>query len=313
MAKSPQAGPAAGEGPLPGHHLETNQHLAKGQARLAANPYANDRGECLPATAHLLASLLPSDSTSPSAALSVTPSSQTGLGSDAGVGATGVGSTGAASNGTDSHGAGRDWLEELREIGRIQEELTAALARERVLIPAPLHAAPAPGDDPDEPCPPTDLVTIEGPSGPALAAFSSVEAIARWDKQARPVPLSAQRLALAALATPFARIIFDPGTAAIELGSPALNALGTGGSWLAPWQDTELRHGVAQQLQSLPQALRLEHFLPARAGGVVLVVGLASAIGDPARALGDAAAALAQNQRLGAAISTLELRPQRID
>lgn len=77
------------------------------------------------------------------------------------------------------------------------------------------------------------IVTVAGPDGRAvLPVFTSVETMRRWDPVARPIPVAAPRVALAAASEGTALIVLDPG-AETELGirRPAFPAVATGERW----------------------------------------------------------------------------------
>ncbi|MGC1207341.1 MAG: SseB family protein, partial [Ornithinimicrobium sp.] len=70
-------------------------------------------------------------------------------------------------------------------------ELVRAVSQARLIIPI----VAVPGEDAS-----SDMaaVTLSAPDGrKALPAFTSAEQLARWDARSRPVPVSAQRAALA--------------------------------------------------------------------------------------------------------------------
>jgi hypothetical protein len=83
------------------------------------------------------------------------------------------------------------------------------------------------------------IVTVEGPDGRAvLPAFTSVAAMQAWDAAARPIPIDAPRVALAAASegTPF--VVIDPGSATeFVVRRPALRALATGEPWQPSYAD----------------------------------------------------------------------------
>lgn len=82
------------------------------------------------------------------------------------------------------------------------------------------------------------LVTVASPSGrPAIPAFTSVDAMRAWHALARPVPVEAERVALAAGAEGGA-VILDP-TTPTEFGLQrgALAAIATAQAWTPPWVD----------------------------------------------------------------------------
>lgn len=93
-------------------------------------------------------------------------------------------------------------------------------------------------------------VTLVAPDGQrALPAFTSTEALARWDGTARPVPVTARRAALAAVEEGCDVIPLDlpapPGAAAYLLRPSMVWALATGRDWLPAHQDQQVADAVA--------------------------------------------------------------------
>ena len=83
------------------------------------------------------------------------------------------------------------------------------------------------------------IVTVAGPDGRAvLPAFTSVEALGRWDAVARPVPVDARRVALAAVAESTEHLVLDPGSPT-EFGvrRPALWAVAQDLPWVPAHTD----------------------------------------------------------------------------
>jgi len=112
------------------------------------------------------------------------------------------------------------------------------------------------------------IVTVAGPDGRAvLPAFTSVAALSTWDPRARPVPVEARRVALAAAAEGTELVVLDPGSPTeFGLRRPAVWAVAQD----APWQPSHQDERV------------LEAFLEAAAGepavaGLLLAPGTAGA------------------------------------
>ena len=81
------------------------------------------------------------------------------------------------------------------------------------------------------------VVAVATPdSQTALPAFSSVEQMSLWNKNARPVPIHARRVALAAIGEGHSRVILDPAGQSIGLRRPFLAALAQQKKWSAPHQ-----------------------------------------------------------------------------
>ena len=83
------------------------------------------------------------------------------------------------------------------------------------------------------------IVTVAGPDGRnVLPAFSSVAALSAWDAAARPIPIDAARVALAAASEGTPLIVLDPGSPTeFAIRSPAFEAVATGTSWTPSYAD----------------------------------------------------------------------------
>lgn len=105
---------------------------------------------------------------------------------------------------------------------------------------------PAP-KDPLE-CPDEDLVRVPFPGGrESFPAFSSAQALAAWNPQARPVPVKIESLAVAALRRGSGLITLDPDQdSQTWLGRSAVISLAAGGTWLAPWKDEKIREKILE-------------------------------------------------------------------
>lgn len=122
----------------------------------------------------------------------------------------------------------------------------AALHGSRLLIPLVAHA----GDDfdPDQPMMEDKVqelavVTVAGPDGnPVIPAFTSAAAMKSWNAEARPIPMDAQRVALAAASEGVERIVLNATTPEeLVIRRPALWALAQGQDWVPAWDDAELQ------------------------------------------------------------------------
>ena len=130
--------------------------------------------------------------------------------------------------------------------------LVAAVAAARLLVPV----VAVPGEVDDSSGIPVDAtsdmasVTLVAPDGArALPAFTSVAALAAWNPDARPVPVTAQRAALAAVQEGCSVIPLDlpepPGTAAYLLRPSMVWALAMGRPWVPAHEDEQVRQAVA--------------------------------------------------------------------
>lgn len=89
-------------------------------------------------------------------------------------------------------------------------------------------------------------ITLVAPDGQrALPAFTSLAALAQWDASARPVPVTAQRAAQAAVQEGCHVIVLDPGLpSAGTLRGSMVWALAMGRDWLPAHQDPQVRGAV---------------------------------------------------------------------
>lgn len=96
------------------------------------------------------------------------------------------------------------------------------------------------------------IVTVKTPDGQTgLPVFSSVEAMARWNKLARPVPSDSIRVGLAAAAEGNTRVILDPGSATeFVLRRPAIEALAKQQKWTPPHVNRELFNAFTVPLRT---------------------------------------------------------------
>lgn len=98
------------------------------------------------------------------------------------------------------------------------------------------------------------IVAVSTPDGKtAIPAFSSVAEMSKWNSQARPVPVSAIKVALAAASEGHERIVIDPASAGIAVRRPALAALAQGLQWLPPHKNPRVKELVS--LAALTQSL----------------------------------------------------------
>ncbi|MBW4031635.1 MAG: SseB family protein [Acidobacteria bacterium] len=83
------------------------------------------------------------------------------------------------------------------------------------------------------------IVTVAGPDGRSvLPAFTSVDAMKRWDAHARPIPIDASRVAVAAASEGTPVIVIDPvSPTEFAVRAPAFEALATGTPWLPCFED----------------------------------------------------------------------------
>lgn len=85
------------------------------------------------------------------------------------------------------------------------------------------------------------IVTVAGPDGRTVQpAFSSVAAMAAWNPQARPVPVEAVRVALAAAAENTLVVVDAHSEHEFVVRRPAIWALGQGLPWTPSYLDPEV-------------------------------------------------------------------------
>lgn len=91
------------------------------------------------------------------------------------------------------------------------------------------------------------IITVAGPDGrPILPVFSSVAAMTRWRPDARPVPASATRVALAAASEQTDRVVIDARGDELVLPRPAVWAIARGATWVPALDDPEVVEAIAR-------------------------------------------------------------------
>lgn len=79
------------------------------------------------------------------------------------------------------------------------------------------------------------IVAVSTPDGAtAIPSFTDVSAMRRWNPTARPVPVSVDKLAVAAVGEGHTRVIVNPGSESIALRRTQLKALALGEGWQRP-------------------------------------------------------------------------------
>ncbi|HWH97355.1 MAG TPA: SseB family protein [Pseudolysinimonas sp.] len=124
------------------------------------------------------------------------------------------------------------------------------------------------------------LVTVAGPDGRGvLPVFSSVDAMRVWNPVARPIPVTAQRAALAAAADGVGAIVLDPGSPTeFAVRRTAFEALATGATFIPCFTDERVLDAflAATAQESAVRAVQLAPGDPdARLVGPELLVQLA--------------------------------------
>ncbi len=156
------------------------------------------------------------------------------------------------------------------------QDVVAALHGERLLVPlvavAGDHGIGPHGQTVDK-TQELSIVTVEGPDGRVvLPAFTSVDAMRSWKPDARPIPIQASRVALAAAAEGTPLIVVDPGSdTQTVVRRPAFRALAMGESWTPAFEDAAVAEAFGASVVDEPA-----------------VVGVGLAPGDPGARLAGA-------------------------
>lgn len=143
--------------------------------------------------------------------------------------------------------------------------LVAAVAAARLIVPVVAVAGETTEVDGQVTDASSDMaaVTLQAPSGEkALPAFSSMQALARWDSSARPVPVTAQRAALAAVQEGCAVIVLDLASSAdqgpsspVALRSSMVWALAMKREWVPAHLDEQVQQAVEEAIRDEPDVL----------------------------------------------------------
>ena len=182
--------------------------------------------------------------------------------------------------------------------GSEQAALTA-LAAARLLVPVVavlVDGTAAQGDKDSE----MVLPTLIGRDGrPAVLAFTSLDALARWRPQARPVPAVADRVWRAAVADGCAVVIDVAGPVPLAVEGARLAALAAGHPVPPPHEDPDVQAEVQAAVAAEPVIAGFS-LAPGRPGATDLAIRLELAKPSPDRepAVNRAAAGIAA--RLGA-------------
>lgn len=94
------------------------------------------------------------------------------------------------------------------------------------------------------------IVSVAAPDGSsALPAFSSVAAMHSWNPDSRPVPVSAQKLMLAAATEGNRYVVIDAGSESqLVLRRTVISAIAQGHPWLSPAENPEVEELVAKSV-----------------------------------------------------------------
>jgi hypothetical protein len=154
-----------------------------------------------------------------------------------------------------------------REVG--EAAVVDALRDARLLVPLVAHAGESGVNDHGLVVDKTQelsIITVAGPDGRnVLPVFTSVDAMGRWNRKARPVPATAVRVALAAANEQTDLVVVDPmSETEFVIRRPALWAIAQSLPWTPSYHDEAV----------------LDAFADA-AGGEPAVSSVALAAGDP--------------------------------
>lgn len=94
------------------------------------------------------------------------------------------------------------------------------------------------------------IVTVRTPDGQnALPVFSSVEAMANWNSNARPVPNFGRQVAFAAASEGNTRLVLDPmAPSEFVIRRPGIAFLAQGFEWIAPHNHPEVTGVIQREL-----------------------------------------------------------------
>lgn len=163
----------------------------------------------------------------------------------------------------------RDAMAALRRHGLRAPETAAladavdALRDSRLLVPLVAEAGEV-GTTPEgklvDKTQELSIPTVAGPDGaPILPVFSSADAMRVWNPKARPVPASAQRVAVAALEDDAQRVVIDAGSddTEIVLHAPALRAVAAGDPWQPAYRVSDVTDAIRLAAATLRSAVAM--------------------------------------------------------
>ncbi|MEY4366747.1 MAG: hypothetical protein RLZ28_162 [Actinomycetota bacterium] len=95
------------------------------------------------------------------------------------------------------------------------------------------------------------IFTVEGPdSKPAMPAFTSMAAMAAWNPDARPIPIGARKICLAAAAEQTTRVVIDPGSETnFVLRRPLIAAIAQDLDWVSPENDPRIGEIISKSVE----------------------------------------------------------------
>lgn len=159
------------------------------------------------------------------------------------------------------------------------------------------------------------IVTVAGPDGRAvLPVFTSVDAMRAWNPDARPIPIEAPRVALAAASDGTPLIVLDPGSPTMfAIRRPAFRSLATGERWCPAWDDEAVLDRFLATAKDQPvRAVQLAPGDPtARLAAPELLVQL-SIVGEPAAVLDTLGARWAADPLIAERVDSITVRVERL-
>lgn len=171
-----------------------------------------------------------------------------------------------------------DVLQRFASQQATQADVVAEIARSRFLIPLLAHLGESDVNDDGhlvDKSQELSIVTVTAPDGRrVLPVFSSVDAMKRWNPDARPVPAEAQRVAIAAASEQTDLVVVDP-TSETEfvVRRPAVWAIAQGIAFEPSFASAEVTAAFAVEDEPSVRGIRLESGDPrARLEGPELVV-----------------------------------------
>lgn len=148
-------------------------------------------------------------------------------------------------------------IEEFKAGTALAESVVAAFSSARLLVPLVANLGEAGegahGQTVDKSAD-LSIVSVQSPDGQvALPVFTCVQTMAAWDAKARPVPIEATRVALAAASEKNTRIIVDPGSPTqFVIRQTAFEAIATQSEWVHPSRDAAVKEAFRLAIDAEP-------------------------------------------------------------
>lgn len=142
------------------------------------------------------------------------------------------------------------------------EELLAVLPGTRLLVPLLAELGDSeigPHGQKVDKSADLSIVAVATPDGAtAIPAFTDVISMQTWRPDARPVPVSIEKLAVAAAGEGHTRIVINPATDLVGLRFPQLRALATNDPWVNPVADGLFHAGLQQVFDRVTEIVSFE-------------------------------------------------------